>query len=224
MKNSIIVLIILLSTQLTKAQLAHRSSAVGVDFFARSISGSNEITRSNSTVGQTDSKTFEISVLPFWDKFVADKFSIGFGPGIVYSKTEFTQSSRTTILESRSYAAVLRLRKFYDISEKWFFLLDGQIAYSDNERKEETTSVPANAGDSRIITKGYGLGAEIRPGVLYFINSKFGMEVKFGVLQFVHTEEDVNNSGSTVRQDVKSDTFSAEFNFSTLNFGVQYYF
>ena len=212
---------------MSTAQISAGTRAIGTNFLYNSSTQNNETF--NAVLVRTGTMKVtnrQILVLPFWDRFISENIAIGIGPGYANEFTKYDETTSVTEYKNRSYSINLRLRRFYDITEKWFFVFENRVFYADTEVTQKTTAKGGNpsTNDSRVVTKGHSWGGSIRPGVMYLINTKFALEARFGYIQFEHREEDVNNSSRGLRTDQVTNTYTANFDFESLNFGFQYYF
>lgn len=138
-----------------------------------------------------------ISIEPEIGFFLSDRFIIGghIGYDFMYRKdiTKRFHGTQITTEDTHTFNFGLLFRRYFTITDKFFFALDG-IPFCQ-------------------ISEGYTLGARIRPVLTFLPTDKWGFEGSFGNISYRYWRSDVSNP--------KSDSF--DFRLGNLSLGLRYY-
>lgn len=148
---------------------------------------------------------------PFVGYFINQRTSVGAYVRGTTSRQEYDFSNdgtQNSVQVSRNVYGALTARRWYALSDKFYFALQGEMFYA---RQVSTTTVNDNLTSN---SKYYNLGLNIVPTFLYFPISRLGVEASVGSLSYLYTH------GLT--DDVKYHQVS--LGLGSLNLGVAYYF
>ena len=154
--------------------------------------------------------------------FINEKWALGGTAG--YSSTDQTNTNadingRTVFkYNSISISAGFFGRRYFTISEKFLFALEGNLSFS----RSNSTSTYASTDAAGVLTSSsystlpsYGLGVGFRPLFIFFPSPKWGIEAGLGNLSVSRQRNLSDHTG------VNTFNLSA---LGTLSFGVTYYF
>jgi hypothetical protein len=161
--------------------------------------------RSNTSAMGSTYEYNNYSVNPAVGFFVTENtaFGVRLGYANTYSKYFFPSSSNSEA-NYNEYFGGLMIRRYYLISEKFFFLIEGSLGYAKGERN--STYVDYNNGTiSKGESKTDEFSALVAPKFVFFPSSKWGFEAGIGSVSYSNT----SNSGSNA--------LTSQFN---LNYGV----
>jgi hypothetical protein len=183
-----------------------------VEFGTRT--GTTTINQSNPV----ESKSTQVSVYPRVGYFFADRWAVGLVPGLSYTKQ--TGSAETST--NRAYSIAPFVRYYQPVGEKLgiFGELSG-ISYTSGSGDRNAT----NGGMiSKSSFQNVNLGAYVRPGVVYFITPKIGLETSFGSVGFGYFTSKNTNEMPGENRETKDNGFAAAVNLSyNFNLGVLVY-
>ncbi|HEY5751469.1 MAG TPA: hypothetical protein VIU12_35665 [Chryseolinea sp.] len=148
---------------------------------------------------------------PFFGYFINQHTSVGAYVRGSSSKHEYAFSAdglSNSVQVDRSVTAALTARRWYTLSDKFYFALQGEVFY---DRQVSTTK---NNNDVTNNNKYYNLGLNIIPTFLYFPISRLGIEASVGGLQYQFTH------GLSDEQERHQVTLGL----GSMNLGVAYYF
>jgi hypothetical protein len=178
--------------------------------------------RTNSTTlnqaNPVESKSTQVSVYPRVGYFLADRWAVGIAPGWSYNKQNGT--AETNI--NRTYSIAPFVRYYQPVGEKLGIFGElGGISYT-------TTRADRNSTNGQMIQKSsfqnVNLGASVRPGVVYFITPKIGIETSFGSVGFGYFTGKSTSEMPGEKRETKDSGFSAAVNLSyNFNLGVLVY-
>jgi hypothetical protein len=138
-----------------------------------------------------------ISVEPEIGFFVSNRFAMGghLQYDLIYSKdiTKRIDGTQITTEDTHAFSFGLLFRRYFTITDKFFFALDG-IPFCQ-------------------IYEGYALGAQVRPVFTFLPTDRWGFEGSFGDISYRYGDSNITNQ--------KSDSFN--FNLGGLSLGVRYY-
>jgi len=120
-----------------------------------------------------------------------------------YSYKNFYNGQPFIKQTSRSFGPQIFAKRFFTISEKFFFALTGDISYSGS-RAYSTQ----NGGST---TRSYSLGAAITPSFIFFPSSHWGIEASLGNLSYEHDQEIPANGTKSNQINLDAGTFSLGF-------------
>lgn len=193
----------------------------------------------NRTSGELDIPTqrsekstlLNIGLNPRAGYFISNSFALGIGLDYQNSYTNnntvdaFNNSSSRVKSWNNRIGLNVFGRYTKPVGKKFFLFLDGNIATGFGFNKSNQTS---NMGGvityAEYKTKGLEFGNYvsllIRPGIIYFISPKFGLETSYGSLGYTYNKVDAGPvSGSQ-----KSSDLGLNLGTSSLMLGVNYYF
>ncbi len=184
----------------------------GIEFNSRT----STVTNSNA-----ENKSSQFSVNPKVGYFFADRWAVGLAPGISFQNHEdSTQTSK-----GRSYNVGAFVRYYQPIGEKLalFGELNG-ISYGAGSNDQTYKNTPVSQKNAY---RSFGIGAFIRPGIVYFITPKIGLETSFGGLNlgyFNSTNRNETRNVFTTKSETTTNGFTASLNFNyQFNLGVLFY-
>ncbi len=174
-----------------------------------------------STLNQAnpvETKSTQVSVYPRVGYFFADRWAVGIAPGWSYNKQK--GSAETNI--NRAYSIAPFVRYYQPVGEKLgiFGELSG-ISYTAGSADRNSTNGGLLLKSS---SQNVNLGAYVRPGVVYFITPKIGLETSFGSLGFGYFASKTTNELPGEKRETKDSGFAAAVNLSyNFNLGVLVY-
>jgi hypothetical protein len=138
-----------------------------------------------------------ISVQPEIGFFLSERFVMGghIEYNLNYRKdiTKRVTGTQITTDDTQSFSFGLLFRRYFTITDKFFFALDG-IPFCQ-------------------IFEGYALGARIHPVLTFLPTDRWGFEGSFGNISYRYRDSNVSNQ--------KSDSF--DFSLGNLSLGIRYY-
>lgn len=184
-----------------------------------SIEGSLNLTNSNTTsfgdFTNGTNKEFLFIIAPTIQKIVKNNLSIGGGISFqkLYSKStsnsnDPSMGSSTSSSNNTSIGISLNSTKYYILSEKLYFTINGEIGI-----RRATTK------DSPSFRSNY-FGIAVGPGVDYFLNSSFALSSSFNLLNYYSVsakDTDANFKGT-------ANYFGLSLNQSSFFIGIKYFF
>jgi len=197
--------------------------------FAQQHKGKWLVGGSVDSYSQTNKVTFpsventngRFSVNPKVGYFFADRWAVGLAPGYSFQSQE--DSAQTT--KGRSYNVGAFVRYYQPVGEKLaiFGELNG-VSYGAGNTTRTFRGSPVTQKDTY---RSLGIGAFIRPGIVYFITPKIGLETSFGGLSLGYysnkNKSELRNVFAS-RSETTSNGFAASLNFSyQFNLGVLFY-
>lgn len=176
---------------------------------------------------QNDQKNIGLSLDAGY--FVAPNFAIGvFGAYQSYSySTDERGATYIRLDESKqsqsSFGAFARAYKLFDDNKFGFFAeLRGGYLMGNYERKYfyQQNIQPSQVTNS--VDKGPGFTVGIRPGFVYFVRPRIGIEASFGNLSYVSQKLDNSVDGEKTAT-TKSNTLNLNLNVTSISLGVHLY-
>lgn len=184
-----------------------------------SIDGSLNLTNSNTkSFGDFTNGTgqeFQFIIAPTVQKIVKNNLSIGGGISFqkLYSKStsnsnDPSMGSSTSSSNNTSIGISLNSTKYYTLSEKFYFTINGGIGIGRGTTK-----------DSPNFRSNY-FGISVGPGADYFLNSSFALSSSFNLLNYY------TNSAKDTDANFTSTTnyFGLSLNQSSFFIGIKYFF
>jgi hypothetical protein len=148
---------------------------------------------------------------PFFGYFINQRTSLGAYVRGSSSRQEYDYSNdglHHSVRVDRNVNAALTARRWYTLSDKFYFALQGEVFYSRQVSKTtDNDNVTSNS-------KYYGLGLNIVPTFLYFPISRLGVEAGVGSLGYQFTR---GLSDETKIHNVN-------LGWGSVTFGLAYYF
>jgi hypothetical protein len=182
----------------------------GFDFVSQTTTSSQTNMVNNSAI---QTKNGFGSVSPRVGYFFADRWAVGLTPSISFSSRK--DSSETS--KGSGYNLAAFVRYYQPIGEKLaiFGELNG-INFGAGTNRRNLTSSTQDRTDTY---QSLNVGAMIRPGIVYFITPKIGLETSFGGfnLGYFSNSNKSKSEAGTLGQEIKQSGFAAG-----LNFGYQF--
>ena len=148
------------------------------------------------------SKGTYFKINPQMGFFLNEKIALGGSIGYSVSNQKFKHlHGATSYSDSYSISVGFFVRRYFQISDNFFILLDGNPYYQHNSYEN-----PSNSD-----LKGYSIGLSVKPVLSFFPSKNWGFEASFGEIAFEHT-----------------DAFDQKINYfglglGSFNFGLTYY-
>ena len=162
------------------------------------------------------------NILPTAGYFVNEKWALGGSAGYGYSDQ---RSTNTNSLGSNSYksssfsiSAGMFGRRYFAISERFFFVLEGNLnfrrgrSFSASEQRDANGNLTSRLSFN---SPSYNLGVSVRPLFIFFPLPRWGLEAGLGSLSVNRQENLSDHTG------VNSSNLSVT---GTFAFGITYYF
>ncbi|ARV15020.1 outer membrane beta-barrel protein [Polaribacter sp. SA4-12] len=146
--------------------------------------------------------------------FIKNNLELGLGLGYSRSKNENSYSSSSSHYENKynSYTISPYVKKYLPINDTFSFFLQGEVAFSNYNRKQDYD----NSDDTNIDGNTVFIG--LRPGFVYFVTKNIALNANIGALGY-----STNKYKSDNITESKSNSFSFNLNSSNLIFGLSYY-
>ena len=229
MKNIFIIIIVLITTSFSYSQTEKGKKFLG---------GKININWSNSTDTSARSKTNSIgfNIAPHFGYFVIDNFAIGIGVSFgisstnketIYPKSNI-YSLQNDIKIIKNYGVKIFSRYYFKTSDKFFFILNGNLYYEYRNLNIENVAYGNNQygvfKDQQIINlENNTFGLNISPGFVYFVTPKIGIEALFGNIGYSLTSTyDTDNRNTKFT--TTTSKYGLALDISTINLGINYYF
>jgi hypothetical protein len=173
----------------------------GFDFLSQTSTLNNSAFETKSGFG---------SVSPKVGYFFADRWAVGLTPSVSFNNRKDTNETS----KGRGYNLAAFVRYYQPIGDK--LALFGELN-GFNYGAGSTRRNPTNGTQDRIDSyRSINAGALIRPGIVYFITPKIGLETSFGGLNlgyFSNSNKSKSEAG-TLGQEVKQSGFATGLNFN----------
>jgi len=176
----------------------------------------------NQYFSNTKTLNNAFSILPTAGYFINEKWALGGSAGYSYSDQ---RSTNTNSLGSNSYtsssfsiSAGMFGRRYFAISERFFFVLEGNLnfrrgrSFSASEQRDANGNLTSRLSFN---SPSYSLGASVRPLFIFFPLPRWGLEAGLGSLSVSRQENLSDHTG------VNSSSLSVT---GTFAFGITYYF
>lgn len=164
--------------------------------------------------------------------FITENFMLGIGGNyhLNTQKNEYVLEqaegvlSNTQAMSSLSISIGLEARRYFTLTEKAFFVLQGQGSYSNNKQKTELTSIVEPYGDPPDVSSQLSESTSnsfilsIRPGLAFALSSNLFLEAFFGRLSYSHQLS--TNQDNKETSESSSSQFFASFSSMDLRIGV----
>ncbi len=186
----------ILGLTLVHAQDGSTTTGVGFTKGDAFISGSFGFSTSSS--GDTKGTTFSVS--PRVGYFVSEKFAIGARVGYQNASQEFG----TNETDSNTFTIGAFGRYYFTAINK--FSIFGELGIANNNTKIDIDGVE---------NKTNGFGVNVRPGINYFLNSNFALEMTIGAISYNTVNPDQGDS---------ADLFNIGLNLDNIFLGLVYKF
>jgi len=182
-------------------------------FFVIPLAAHAQFNKGDTYVGASisgfDGGTF--GAAPFFGYFINQRTSVGAYVRGSSWRQEYDLTGAGThhsVQVNRNVNAALTARRWYTLSDKFYFALQGELVYSRQASKSTDNNDVTNN------SKYYSLGLNIVPTFLYFPISRLGIEAGVGSLsyQFLRGLSD------------ETKVSSVNLGLGTVTFGLAYYF
>ncbi|MBL0743118.1 outer membrane beta-barrel protein [Chryseolinea lacunae] len=192
MKKLLLLVVVLIPA------FAHAQFNKGDAFLGGTISGSSDFSNN-------------LSVSPFFGFFLNSKISLGgrVEYGSTRSEQNLTANDGSTshlVTSTKSFFVAVVGRKYYPLSDKFFFALQGELNYGRSNVMNENNGVESHDDV-------YSLGLNVKPVFAYFPSPKWGIEGSVGSLGYTFSKA---LSGSS--------NHIASLDAGTVTLGFAYYF
>ena len=163
-----------------------------------------------ASVSGFDGGTF--GAAPFVGYFINQRTSVGAYVRGTSSRHEYDYANDGMlhiVQVDRDVNVALTARRWYTLSDKFYFALQGEIFYSRQVSRSEDDNNNATSN-----SKYYGLGLNVIPTFLYFPMSRLGIEAGVGSLSYQFTRGLSDNTK----------VHNVNLGLGSVTFGVAYYF
>lgn len=166
-------------------------------------------TQTSNNLGNTiESKVNNFAINPSISFLLSDNFALGGQVGYSsFSQKNNSVGGNFNEYQSNGFSIGMNARRFFSISEKFMFSLNGLIDFNRGTATNSNNSV-----DSK--TQTYQLSTIIRPNFLFFPSSKWGFEAGLGSLHYSYSR--------SLSTDVSRNYFHLDYGFFSL--GLFYFF
>ena len=214
MRNLFTVAVAILFASLTGfAQQARGKWLIGGGIESSSIN-------STTTNPTRENKFSQLSINPKVGYFFADRWAVGLGLGYA-----FQNQKDSALYKGRGYNAAVFVRYYQPIGEK--LALFGELNGIGYGAGNVTRTFVGSSLTQESTYRNFSVGAFIRPGIVYFITPKIGLETSFNGLSLGYFNN--KNTGElrnvpASRSELTSDGFTASLNFNyQFNLSVLFY-
>lgn len=168
-----------------------------------------DINLQKTSDGNEDDNTKHRSFLlyPEIGFFLNQYYAVGGGLNFASSGSRFEFQGGYQETKGRSFGVYMFVKRYFPISEKFFFAMDGSLAY---DRGKTTSSSNGFEGTD----KSYSVGLQASPSLIFFPSPKWAIEGSIGGLSLSHSRGISNESKST----------SFGINCGSISFGFAYFF
>jgi hypothetical protein len=202
--NSALFSLLLLFSLKTRAQFTEGDKFIGGTFFFNNHKYSND-----PGAGESGIKSAMLEVRPAVGFFLNDKVAIG---GMVSYASSYQENITNSNMDyknsARNYSLGLFVNRYFAISEKFYFMLGGNVSYGRGRQKTES-----QFSESRV-AKYHGINMSVKPTFIFFPSRKWGIEAGIGTLSYAYTK--YLSSGG------ENNDF--QLNYGTFSLGFAYYF
>lgn len=173
------------------------------------------------TFPSTENTNGRFSVNPKVGYFFADRWAVGLAPGYSFQSQE--DSAQTT--KGKSYNVGAFVRYYQPVGEK--LAIFGELNGISYGAGNNTQTYKGNPVTQENTYRSLSVGAFIRPGIVYFITPKIGLETSFGGVSLGYysnkSKSELRNVFTT-KNETTSNGFTAGLNFNyQFNLGVLFY-
>lgn len=193
-------IILLLTCHLASAQFVKGDKFIAGGY---SVSVQNS---SNGNGGENKHRSFQ--VYPEVGFFLNSRYAVG--GGLTYSsgtsKFDYGQGVYQTY-KNQGFGLYIFVKRYFSITEKFFFSLDGSVAY---DRARSTTEISG----AESTNKSYIIGFNATPSLIFFPSDNWAIEGSIGSLGLSHSRGLSDESKST----------KFDLNYGSISFGFAYFF
>jgi hypothetical protein len=181
--------------------------------------------------GEMDNNT-TFGLTPKVGYMVSDKWAVGLTMGYSGSHSTYApvtqpygahgQLSTLNVQSSSNiFSSGIFTRRFFPISDKFLFTLDGAVNFSRANSSNTTAATPVGGGPTTTDRENapyYSVGVSLRPLFIFFPSPRWGLEAGLGSLTFSH-QHSLNGNSYTAGENFV--TLGAS---SSTSVGIYYYF
>ncbi len=204
MKYSVVFNLLLFYSFTTHAQFTEGDKFIGGTFTLNNYKYTEELNLGGSAVKST---MFEVR--PAVGFFFNEKVAIG---GLISYNSSYQKNVANSINEykntTQGYSLGFFVNRYFMISEKFYFMLGGNVSYSRG--RQETESQFSESQEAKY----HGINMSIKPTFIFFPSQKWGIEAGIGNLSYAYTRY--------LSGDGESKGFN--LNYGTFSLGFAYYF
>jgi lipopolysaccharide assembly outer membrane protein LptD (OstA) len=135
--------------------------------------------QSSGGLNESETKASSFEVSPSIGYFLNEKLSIGGGLGYSVNHQKNIYDFATQEYTSRYITVGAFVKRYFMISDKFFFTVRVNASYGRGVQINET-------GGSESKSKGYNIALSAQPSLLFFPSPKWGIEGSIGSLGFAH--------------------------------------
>jgi len=190
------------------------------------FSGSNRNT-GNGTY-KSHGEGYGFTLAPNYGYFISDNFEIGaklsISAGNNWSDSNDDIYKHHAESHSTGFGIGAFSRRYFTISEKFRFYLNGDLSYASSTYKNSNSDNSSNSDGSQDQTS---LKISVAPGLVYFVTPKLGFEAQFGSLGYSVNSNDFENNytdGTSYNYSTDSNGFGINLNTTSFYLGLNYYF
>jgi hypothetical protein len=186
MKSTFILSVLFLFSFSLSAQIKKGAIFLGGDL---GFSGGSIKPVENTPVLESESTGFNIS--PVVGKAIKDNLIAGVG--LYYSANNLKQTAPNSVSEDKTnyYGGNVWLRKYYTLSKSFYLFLNSGLNVNVRKKRTEFNQVPNSSKAT-----GFGVSANINPGVAYQMRKNFFLEASLNnlvSLNYVRTRYEAKN-------------------------------
>lgn len=233
MKNKIFILLFVLIAVVLNSTTASAQTIGRAAKFA-GINGGfyQHTTKESDTNRQIEASVQQLSVNGgigfFQTKSLAIGFRISYESSIIDSFTKnISGLSSSKTKESNSFWGISSFGRYHKkISKRFFAFIDANVSIGNHTRTLQGQQI-TSLGTKLINDNNKGNFANsiyifVRPGILYLVHSKIGIELSYGNWNLQYTNfQPGNGSGN---RNIPKTISGFDFQLSSLNLGINYYF
>lgn len=144
---------------------------------------------------------------PLMGFLLNEKFAMGGRLAYSYYNSKYGDQTYVRDYTATRYSIALISRRYFSITEKFVFAIDGNLVYSRGRESEMD-----NTTESK--TKNYQIGISLSPTFIFFPSPKWGLEASIGAISYDYSRNLSNDSDQNY--------FNLEY--GRINLGISYYF
>ncbi|UOB16939.1 outer membrane beta-barrel protein [Abyssalbus ytuae] len=174
---------------------------------------------------KVEGKGYDFSLAPSIGYSFSKNWLAGVSIGYSYYENESKSFSQDTLIRRsdnfrKSYSVNPYFKKSFDIKNNFLVFIRGDFNYTKSKYEDKNSSDDSEymSSDQR---NNFFVG--IKPGITFFLSNKFALESTVGRFGYNKTTYK-NNLNNDNDYDDKSDGFIASLDFSSIYFGLSYYF
>jgi hypothetical protein len=150
----------------------------------------------------------DFSIAPQFGYFLNESLAIGVVTGFNNNYDKYHTINYNSDAKSHGYDLSLFTRKYFTISDNFFFAVNGSAGFSQSK------STVTNTNTSNNESKSYSANVDLRPMLVFFPSRNWGIEGGIGSINYSH--------GKTHGNERSSNYFNASL--GGIYFGIAYYF